>query len=541
MPRQHQDIDCNTIELLEAVPDDGDDVDQWRRDATDVRFSVGEDVVPDDEPGPNLWLVRFCHVYGEKIGLIIIILTAVVFALLYLLSVTTGKSTATKLFKGTTNVFEDGFGNWAGRFDKCGGMVSGDVFIVSSQELFIRNFSHDGTPSDFWGGAQGREGVYEFRIPYPATKSTSRIRGALKRLRLNVNLLVRLPFGRQTQDLQYLLLRPRKILRHQTDLECKVTFEPFAVPTSLVLGPESSFEGKSHGVRSGLITLVDETALEVKTFSYDGVGEDAMFFGRLAVGGIRISFRDDKNRSRPIRSYDQETITLSIPMEEKLTWRDFDALVVAPVAGGAPFGIANIQAPKSTMLPPSRTRLISLVEPKNGFWDEKLESQASNAVCGIGVGALELHLAWDSLSRASAWEGSSARHPAAVALIWGIQTEKSSNERRLDPFLARVMLIDTIERSSTEYVPAFPLTRQIIGNSSSVKITEDTVMLATRRRLQTSGWTNSFLVVASIGFPHDAATPDMTWVGPSVDVVQNGVQLRLLQMLENASSCRETT
>ncbi len=70
----------------------------------------------------------------------------------------------------------------------------------------------------------------------------------------------------------------------------------------------AAVQGSSHGVSSSRVTLLDARTLEIDKLTYDGVGDDAFFYGLLVndtaearkaaadVNTNRIKFADEKGK-----------------------------------------------------------------------------------------------------------------------------------------------------------------------------------------------------------------------------------------------------
>lgn len=107
--------------------------------------------------------------------------------------------------------------------------------------------------------------------------------------------------------------------------EPPVTSEPAAIASHPLVGTVHELTTRAHRV-TGTVTIVDDRTIEVSNFNYDGGGPSVFFYtgnnGNYSSGSGAGIIGSQLNG----RTYDNETIVLTIP--DNLTLDDFDGLSV---------------------------------------------------------------------------------------------------------------------------------------------------------------------------------------------------------------------
>lgn len=232
--------------------------------------------------------------------------------------------------------------------------ISGEVYAVDEQTLFIKSFSHDGQAQDayFWSSVSSALPSAEGGFIVPDEKGSTK---PLERYQ-NKDIVLRLPEGRTLREISWLSIWSRPIKFSVADIMIP---QQLIIPRPLEISPLSQL---AHGVKSGPITIVDAQTFLVPDFHYDGLGPAGYFWltrggSGLAANGLRL--KDENGGSNPLRKYTGETVVISLP--DELTVYDFDYFGVWCKEFQVNFGQTKI--PQAARLPPSPKMLG--IKPEN--------------------------------------------------------------------------------------------------------------------------------------------------------------------------------
>lgn len=248
------------------------------------------------------------------------------------------------------------YGAFIGKLSGRSHNVSGDVFAVDEQTLFIKNFNYDGLNPDtyFWSGVKSDSaGPDGFIVPDEkgSTKPLERYQDR--------DVVLRLPEGKTLREVGWLSVWSRQRRESAGDIAIGARGHELVVPRPLEIQP---FSQLAHGLRSGPITIVDAQTFLVPELHYDGLGPAAYFWltrgGQgLSASGLRL--KDENGSSSPLRKYAGETVVISLP--DDLTVYDFDYFGVWCKEFQVNFGQTRI--PQAAKVPPSPKMLG--IKPEN--------------------------------------------------------------------------------------------------------------------------------------------------------------------------------
>lgn len=234
--------------------------------------------------------------------------------------------------------------------------VSGQVFAVDEQTLFIKNFNYDGQAPDtyFWSGLKGSTPNSDGFI-VPDEKGSTK---PLERYQ-DKDVVLRLPEGKTLREVAWLSIWSRQMRESSGDIAIGTRGQDLTVPRPLEIQP---FSQLAHGLKSGPITIVDAQTFLVPDLHYDGLGPAAYFWltrgGQgLSASGLRL--KDENGSSNPLRKYSGETVVISLP--DDLTIYDFDFFGVWCKEFQVNFGQTRI--PQVAKVPPSPKMLG--IKPEN--------------------------------------------------------------------------------------------------------------------------------------------------------------------------------
>lgn len=235
--------------------------------------------------------------------------------------------------------------------------VSGEVYAVDEQTLFIRRLNYDGLAPDayFWSSPLGASSPTDGFI-VPDEKGSTK---PLERY-ANKDVVLRLPEGKTLREIQWLSIWSRQLKSSAGDIQIAHQSGQFVIPRPLEIGP---FSQLAHGLKSGPITIVDAQTFLVPDFHYDGLGPDAYFWLTRGTSGLSgdnsVKLRDENGSAAPLRKYQGETVVISLP--DELTIYDFDFFGVWCRQFAANFGQVSI--PQLSRVPPSPKMLG--IKPEN--------------------------------------------------------------------------------------------------------------------------------------------------------------------------------
>lgn len=246
------------------------------------------------------------------------------------------------------------FGSLIGKLNRRDHNVSGDVYAVDEQTLFIRAFNYDGLAPDayFWSSVSSAQPAAADGFIVPDEKGSTK---PLERY-VDKDIVLRLPEGKTLREINWLCVWSRQ--RRENSGEIMIG-RNLPIPRPLEIAPLSQL---AHGLKSGPITIVDAQTFLVPDFHYDGLGPAAYFWltrgGQgLSANGLRL--KDENGSSNPLRKYTGETVVISLP--DELTIYDFDFFGVWCKEFQVNFGQTRI--PQSAKVPPSPKMLG--IKPEN--------------------------------------------------------------------------------------------------------------------------------------------------------------------------------
>lgn len=249
------------------------------------------------------------------------------------------------------------FGSLIGKLASRAHNVSGDVYAVDEQTLFIKSFNYDGQAPDtyFWSGTQSERpagGPDAFIVPDEKGSTKPLERYADK------DVVLRLPEGKTLREIQWLSVWSRARKASAGDIQMQQQ-RAIVTPRPVEIGALSQL---AHGVKSGPITIVDAQTFLVPDFHYDGLGPAGYFWltrgaHGLAANGLRL--KDENGSAAPLRKYAGETVVISLP--DEFTIYDFDYFGVWCQEFQVNFGQTRI--PQQVRVPPSPKMLG--IKPEN--------------------------------------------------------------------------------------------------------------------------------------------------------------------------------
>lgn len=232
--------------------------------------------------------------------------------------------------------------------------ISGLVYAVDEQTLFLRNLNFDGLASDtyFWSSTVSPRPAHQDGFIVPDEKGSTK---PLERY-AERDVVLRLPEGKTLREIQWLSIWSRQAQLSLAEIHLS---RQLLIPRPLEIGPLSEL---AHGVRSGPITIVDAQTFLVPDFHYDGLGPAAYFWltrgsQGLAPNGLRL--KDENGSSNVLRKYQGETLVISLP--DELTIYDFDFFGVWCRQFSVNFG--QVRIPQQAKVPPSPKMLG--IKPEN--------------------------------------------------------------------------------------------------------------------------------------------------------------------------------
>lgn len=246
------------------------------------------------------------------------------------------------------------FGTLIGKLTSRSNNVTGDVYAVDEQTLFIRQFAYDGLAPDayFWSGVASPQPAAADGFIVPDEKGSTK---PLERY-ADKDVVLRLPEGKTLREINWICVWSR--LRKE-NLGHILISKSLVIPRPLEIGALSQL---AHGLKSGPITVVDAQTFLVPDFHYDGLGPAAFFWltrgaSGLTANGLRL--KDENGSATPLRKYAGETVVITLP--EELTIYDFDFFGVWCKEFQVNFGQTRI--PQAAKVPPSPKMLG--IKPEN--------------------------------------------------------------------------------------------------------------------------------------------------------------------------------
>ncbi|XP_065225069.1 protein Skeletor, isoforms B/C [Planococcus citri] len=236
-------------------------------------------------------------------------------------------------------------GNSLGKLNSYHHQVSADVFAIDEYTLLLAGFTYDGTGTDtfFWAGASTRPGPQGFIVPNEYGKTD-----VLNRY-LNKDIRITLPDRKKITDIKWFAVYDLTRQSAFGDVYIPEEFEPPVTQTI------SQLTGRSHGVTSGPIEILDAKTITIPQFTYNGAGQDTYFWVGLGPQPSSKGYKvpDENGYLDPLRVYTEETVTLELPGD--LTIFDIDWLSIYDVASKQNLGYVII--PDEPNVPPSLSKI----------------------------------------------------------------------------------------------------------------------------------------------------------------------------------------
>lgn len=256
---------------------------------------------------------------------------------------------------GSHNKQNNYYGTLIGKLNRRDHNVSGDVYAVDEQTLFIKNFNYDGLAPDayFWSSVTSAQpGPTADGFIVPDEKGSTK---PLERY-TDKDIVLRLPEGKTLREINWLSIWSRHNKQNSGEIYIG---KQSIIPRPLEIGP---FSQLAHGLKSGPITIVDAQTFLVPDFHYDGLGPEAYFWltrGSQGLNGNGLRLKDENGSAAPLRKYSGETVVITLP--EELTIYDFDYFGVWCQQFSVNFGQTKI--PQLARVPPSPKMLG--IKPEN--------------------------------------------------------------------------------------------------------------------------------------------------------------------------------
>ncbi|XP_063869693.1 protein Skeletor, isoforms B/C-like isoform X2 [Scylla paramamosain] len=225
--------------------------------------------------------------------------------------------------------------------------VSGKVWAVDEDKLFIENFTFDGRSPDtfFWIGNGSQPNPKGHLVRYPLDSpdekpvQLSEMKGQ--------DILLHLPPRLKITDMDWFSVWFRRFTINYGHVHIPSDLEP---PRKRVL-PE--FQRLAHQLRSGNITILDARTFYIPNLHYDGKGPDAYFWVGKGTDPDPMGHKipNEMGSLDVLRAYEGEDIELQLP--ENLTVYDIDYLAVWCVAYKHNFGHVQIPPADDLWVPPA--------------------------------------------------------------------------------------------------------------------------------------------------------------------------------------------
>ena len=181
-----------------------------------------------------------------------------------------------------------------------------------------------------------------------------------------------MPEGRTLRELGYISVWCRKFSANFGHIALRPLLERLTIPTAIEIRPLSQLD---HGVKSGVITIIDAQTFLISDFNYDGQGPAGYWWASkgdkqnaqgkklFPINSTSSEFKlihqthlflgthlpDENGTYKPLRRYGGETVVISLP--EGKTIYDYDVLGVWCEKYFVDFGHTRI--PHSILVPPS--------------------------------------------------------------------------------------------------------------------------------------------------------------------------------------------
>ncbi|KAG9510585.1 Protein Skeletor, isoforms D/E, partial [Fragariocoptes setiger] len=236
------------------------------------------------------------------------------------------------------------YGSLIGKLVSRSNGVSGDVFAVDEQTLFIKNFNYDGQAPDayFWSSTSS---------PLPSADGfiVPDEKGSTKPLERyhNKDVVLRLPEGRTLREIRWLSIWCRQMKLNFGEI---LVTPSVIIPQPIEIAPLASVG--SHQLHSGPITIIDAQTFLVPELVYDPLATSAYFWLARGSKGLvpnGLQLKDENGSASPLRKYNGETVVLSVP--DDYTIYDFDYFGIWNADLQLAYGQTVI--PQTARVPPS--------------------------------------------------------------------------------------------------------------------------------------------------------------------------------------------
>lgn len=236
------------------------------------------------------------------------------------------------------------FGSFVGNLTTNAYGVRGQVYVVSLNKIRVRRFFYDGNGPDafFYIGRKSdtnslpnKDGIL---LP-DHTGRTMRLDGYS-----NADIVLTLPAGVEVIDIKWLSVWCRQA---EVDFGSLMFPSALTVPMSSLLG---AFQGMSHGVSSGTVTVINSKQIQLENFKYDGSGEAYFWVGVGSPDNNAVKIMDENNRATRLGAYNGQTITLMV--QGMLTAFDIDYLAVGCQGLGASCNYGHVMVTKNVQFIP---------------------------------------------------------------------------------------------------------------------------------------------------------------------------------------------
>lgn len=246
------------------------------------------------------------------------------------------------------------YGTLIGKLNRKSHNISGDVYAVDEQTIFIKAFHYDGLAPDayFWSSVVSLQPSSIEAFIVPDEKGSTK---PLERY-IDKDVVLRLPEGKTLREINWLSIWSRQMKESCGDI---LIGRNLIIPRPLEISPLSEL---AHGVKSGPITIVDAQTFLVPDFHYDGLGPAGYFWMTRGTQGLNtngLRLKDENGSGNALKKYAGETVVITLP--EELTIYDFDYFGVWCKEFQVNFGQTKI--PQNAKVPPSPKMLG--IKPEN--------------------------------------------------------------------------------------------------------------------------------------------------------------------------------
>ncbi|KAL1497150.1 hypothetical protein ABEB36_008156 [Hypothenemus hampei] len=237
-------------------------------------------------------------------------------------------------------------GKFIGKLNSYHHQVSGDVYAVDKFTLLLTSFNYDGNGADtfFWAGAANRPGPQGFIVPDEHGKTN-----VLERY-FNKDFTLILPERKKITDIKWFAIYDIWTQNTFGDIYIPEEFEP---PT---VQKVSQITGKSNGISSIAVEILDAKRIKLIGFNYDGKAKEAYFWVGVGAQPVSKGFKvpDEYGYLESLKSYKNKTIILELPGD--LTIFNIDWFSIFDLDSNTNLG--SIIIPEALNVPPSLVKVI---------------------------------------------------------------------------------------------------------------------------------------------------------------------------------------